>query len=297
MDLLPKYNQRKGRPMSRAKSLLTRQIQTTGNRPLQPKVALISSQDGVLKKLLPPQRPVLLQNGNNNNAAHNGNGGSIPAAAFIPPITVTIQPPQVSARPFLEIGRSSLLIEEASNDSIPQISIPSPSPYVHQEAERQQIEEVDDVGENGHHNDNDSFGLSLFDENSRCDMEPSSRAATSTPSHLQVDHFLDSVLENSSNSLLQTPRRNSPPPSPPGGMSEHSWLPELSLSSFLGSLPNDGGVGAHDSSSKMMMSHHEDSIQSTGSEVDRQLNLMLNENSLDFTSKFAHLASALNSTD
>ncbi len=123
------------------------------------------------------------------------------------------------------------------------------------------------------------------------------RAITSTPSHMQVDHFLDSVLENSNSSLLQTPRRHSPPPSPPGGMSEHSWLPDLSLSSFLGSLPTDGGVGNNESPSKMLMSHQEDSIQSTGSEVDRQLSMMLNENSLDFTSKFAHLASALNSTD
>jgi hypothetical protein len=80
-------------------------------------------------------------------------------------------------------------------------------------------------------------------------------------------------------------------------MSEHSWLPDLSLSSFLGSLPTDGGVGNNESPSKMLMSHQEDSIQSTGSEVDRQLSMMLNENSLDFTSKFAHLASALNSTD
>jgi hypothetical protein len=66
-------------------------------------------------------------------------------------------------------------------------------------------------------------------------------------------------------------------------------LPELSLTSFLGSLPS--------SESRMMLAHHEDSIQSTASEVDRQLTAMLNENSLDFTSKFAHFASALNSTD
>ena len=121
-------------------------------------------------------------------------------------------------------------------------------------------------------------------------MEPVARNITSTPAHLQVDHFLDSVLENSSSSLLQTPRRSSPPPSPPGGMGDHSWLPELSLTSFLGTLPSS-------SDSRMMMHHHEDSIQSTGSEVDRQLSLMLNENSLDFTNKFAHLASALNSAD
>ena len=296
MDLLPKYNQRKGRPMSRAKSLLARQLQTAGNRPLQPKLMLISSQNENLNKLVLPQRPVLLQ----NHVTHNGNGSNIPAAAFIPSqITVTVQQPQVSSRPFLEIGRPTVLIEESSNDAIPQISIPSPAPYLPSVTDAEQNDERDeDVAENGHHND--SFSLSLFDENSRSDLDGSSRAATSTPTHLKVDHFLDSVLENSNSSLLQTPRRHSPPPSPPGGMNEHSWLPELSLSSFLGSLPNDGGVGvgAHDSHSKMvMMSHHADSIQSTGSEVDRQLTLMLTENSLDFTARFARLTSALNSTD
>ncbi len=35
---------------------------------------------------------------------------------------------------------------------------------------------------------------------------------------------------------------------------------------------------------------NEDSVQSNGSEVDRQLFNMMNESSLDFTSKFAKLA-------
>ena len=39
--------------------------------------------------------------------------------------------------------------------------------------------------------------------------------------------------------------------------------------------------------------HNEDSVQSNGSEVDRQLLSMMSENSVDFTSKFAKLASAV----
>ena len=40
---------------------------------------------------------------------------------------------------------------------------------------------------------------------------------------------------------------------------------------------------------------NEDSQQSTGSEVDRQLLSMMTENSVDFTSKFEKLASAVTS--
>lgn len=87
--------------------------------------------------------------------------------------------------------------------------------------------------ENNNSNDSLSAALSFFD----------------TSRH----EFLDSVLENSNNSVLQTPPR--PPVSP--------WM------------------------------HNEDSVQSTGSEVDRQLLSMMTENSVDFTSKFAKLASAV----
>ena len=38
---------------------------------------------------------------------------------------------------------------------------------------------------------------------------------------------------------------------------------------------------------------NEDSVQSNGSEVDRQLLSMMSESSVDFTSKFAKLASAV----
>lgn len=257
--LLPKYTQRKGRQMSRSKSFLLRQLQAASNRPLQPKT-IICSADGTVKKLLPEIH-------------------STPRLTFtaVPSqITVTVQ-----QQPVTNIN-SDHLLDVQDQDLIPQLSIPSPATNM---SENVQDEET------GH---NTSFSLSLFDENSRSDLE-SSRAIMSTPTHLQVDHFLDSVLENSNSSLLQTPRRSSPPPSPPGGMSEHSWLPELSLSSFLGSLPTDGGV--QESPSKMMLCHHEDSMQSTGSEVDRQLSFMLTESSVDFTAKFAKLASALNSND
>jgi hypothetical protein len=70
-------------------------------------------------------------------------------------------------------------------------------------------------------------------------------------------------------------------------MSENSWLPDLS---FLGSLPGDGLT---ESPSKMSLMHHDDSMHSTGSEVDRHVTLMLTESSVDFTAKFEKLASAI----
>jgi hypothetical protein len=120
-------------------------------------------------------------------------------------------------------------------DAVPQISIPSPTRPPEDSASREDDPVV-------------GLSLSFLDDNSRSDLDGPSRALSSTPTHLQSDHFLDSVLENSSNSLLQTPRRSSPPPSPPGGMSEHSWMPDLSLTSFLGSLPSD----AHSSDPKLL---------------------------------------------
>lgn len=276
--LLPKYSQRKGRPMSRSKNYVVQQLQA--GRPLQPK---ISSQDGVLKKRLPP-----IQSTGVVTAGHASRTTTIITVAPPPTTTVELKPPLQ----FIGLNGSTVICENAPG-AIPQISIPSPAyeAEAHHVVEDQDEEDEDEV-EDGV---NDSFSLSFLDENSRTDMESGNRNITSTPAHLQVDdHFLDSVLENSSNSLLQTPRRSSPPPSPPGGLSEHSWLPELSLTSFFGSLPSSSASAAE---SRMMLAHHEDSIQSTASEVDRQLTMMLNENSLDFSSKFAHLASALNSTD
>jgi len=289
--VLPKYNQRKGRPMSRSKNYLVQQLNAA--RPIQPKT-VISGQDGVLKRLLPPQRPVeILQRTNGVPstlpALPTENPSLLTTASPLPTTTATI----ISVvPPVIELGRPTVICSaEDGQDSIPQISIPSPAYETeNDDHDAHQMEEHEEEENVGAQNVHDSFSLSFLDENSRSDLEPAARNITSTPAHLQVDHFLDSVLENSSSSLLQTPRRSSPPPSPPGGMGDHSWLPELSLTSFLGALPSS-------SDSRLMLHHQEDSIQSTGSEVDRQLSLMLNENSLDFTSKFAHLASALNSAD
>jgi len=115
------------------------------------------------------------------------------------------------------------------------------------------------------------------------------------------DHFLDSVLENSNSasSLLQTPPRHRPtPPTSPSREIRNSYLlPELSLSSLLdfGESPSKGGSSssglAGSSAAAVMANLNEDSTQSTGSEVDRQLLSMMNESSVDFSARFAELAS------
>ena len=270
--------------MSRSKNYVVQQLQA--GRPLQPK---ISSQDGVLKKRLPP-----ISNPGIVTASH-----TTTIITVAPPTTATaveINPPLQFIG--LNVNGPTVICDNVPG-AIPQISIPSPAYEAEADVDdriKHSIEEHDEEEEEEVEDSvNDAFSLSFLDENSRPDMEPIARNITSTPAHLQVDdHFLDSVLENSNNSLLQTPRRSSPPPSPPGGLSEHSWLPELSLTSFFNTLPSSSASAAE---SRMMLAHHEDSIQSTASEVDRQLTMMLNENSLDFSSKFAHLASALNSAD
>ena len=103
--------------------------------------------------------------------------------------------------------------------------------------------------------------------------------------HTRSDHFLDSVLENSNSSVLQTPPRvrPTPPTSPSRAVSSDTWIPDLS--SFLSNLNSKETV--------KVASMNEDSVQSTGSEVDRQLLSMMSESSVDFTSKFAKLASAV----
>ena len=63
--------------------------------------------------------------------------------------------------------------------------------------------------------------------------------------------------------------------------------------SFLFSL-DKFGLDQNSKNSKFgHVDHNEDSVQSNGSEVDRQLLSMMSENSVDFTSKFAKLASAV----
>ena len=114
----------------------------------------------------------------------------------------------------------------------------------------------------------------------------------------KADHFLDSVLENSNSSVLQTPPRvrQTPPTSPSRAVSSDTWIPDLS--SFLGNINSAGGTTPQKENKvhhqqSAIISLNEDSVQSTGSEVDRQLLSMMGENSVDFTSKFAKLASAV----
>ena len=125
----------------------------------------------------------------------------------------------------------------------------------------------------------------------------------SNSSHKASEPFLDSVLENSSNSsVLQTPpriHRPTPPSSPSRAVTNSTVYPWLSSDVEFSPLSSFLHIGETSSSStsksnkggKSAKSLNEDSMQSTNSEVDRQLQLMMTENSLDFTMKFAKLAS------
>ena len=132
-----------------------------------------------MKHLVPPVRPAHLLN-------HNQNIAAFASAAIIPSqITVTVQP-QVSARPFLELGRqngtgNAVLIETSGgSDVIPQISIPSPAYITEDDDEHNKFGSDDNSNNkfNGNHkfngDANDSFSVnisSLFDENSTSDMD------------------------------------------------------------------------------------------------------------------------------
>ena len=137
--------------------------------------------------------------------------------------------------------------------------------------------------DSGNSNDSITSTLSFFD-------------ASNNQHSTKADHFLDSVLENSNSSVLQTPPRvrQTPPTSPSRAVSSDTWIPDLS--SFLGNINSSGGGTPQKekmNQQSAIISLNEDSVQSTGSEVDRQLLSMMGENSVDFTSKFAKLASAV----
>ena len=139
--------------------------------------------------------------------------------------------------------------------------------------------------DSGNSNDSITSTLSFFD-------------AGNNQHSTKADHFLDSVLENSNSSVLQTPPRvrQTPPTSPSRAVSSDTWIPDLS--SFLGNINSASGTTPQKENKvhhqqSAIISLNEDSVQSTGSEVDRQLLSMMGENSVDFTSKFAKLASAV----
>lgn len=216
VNLMPRYNQRKGRPLTRPK----RPSVSNGTRTLQP-APTIKSTDGQVKVRLMPAG-------------------------------ITVTHPVISIQPSSPMKIVPLVS--------PEPTVPTTSAgYIPKNLEI----------ENNNSNDSISAALSFFDP-------------------CRSDQFLDSVLENSNSSVLQTPPRvrTTPPSSPSRVVTNDSW----DLSSFLNTTPSKATSG---SSQHHKMHVNEDSVQSTGSEVDRQLLSMMSESSVDFTSKFAKLASAV----
>ena len=234
-NLMPKYNRRTGRPISRMKRI-NHQPSTTNNRLLQPAPTL-KSVDGQVKLRLMP----------NITVTH-------PVVSITQNATT-----QSTAQPVLFHSGSSSSIQNLHHPSQPEL-------------------------DSGNSNDSITSTLSFFD-------------ASNNQHSTKADHFLDSVLENSNSSVLQTPPRvrQTPPTSPSRAVSSDTWIPDLS--SFLGNINSSGGGTPQkekmNQQSASIISLNEDSVQSTGSEVDRQLLSMMGENSVDFTSKFAKLASAV----
>eukprot|EP00092_Neocalanus_flemingeri_P013394 GFUD01014438.1.p1 GENE.GFUD01014438.1~~GFUD01014438.1.p1 ORF type:complete len:956 (-),score=217.93 GFUD01014438.1:178-3045(-) len=114
-----------------------------------------------------------------------------------------------------------------------------------------------------------------------CLMDMTFESAPATPT--KPDNFL-SMYNETENSLLQTPPRPPPTPSPSRCLQDSQ---DLSLSSW--SLNFESPM----KSISIPMNFNDDSQNSTistSSEVDRQLNAMMSENSIDFTHKFARLA-------
>ena len=230
--LMPKYNMRKGRPLSRLKRPLP-----ANKRNLQPAPA-IKSPDGKLKFRLYPTGTSLNQHPLINVQQLNN--------------TTNIVTSQFSSTS----SQSATSSSSARNLDI----------------------------DPGNSNDSINSTLAFF--------EPQ---ASQPPMTSKTDHFLDSVLENSNSSVLQTPPRvrPTPPTSPSRAVSNDSWIPDLST--FLTNINSSSSQGSSGSKNNEQKMHivNEDSVQSNGSEVDRQLICLMSESSVDFTSKFAKLASAV----
>jgi len=121
-----------------------------------------------------------------------------------------------------------------------------------------------------------------------CLMDMTFESNPETPT--KPENFL-SMYHETENSLLQTPPRPPPTPSPSHCLQDSQ---DISLSSW--SLNFESPM----KSISIPISFNEDSQNSTistSSEVDRQLNAMMSENSIDFTSKFARLAKHVAGTD
>jgi hypothetical protein len=299
IQMLPKFTNRRGRtPMSR-KSVISRQM--LANRPVQPK-NLVNINGANMR---------LIQNGSGKLQAVTLNGvhRSVESVVAIHSATLPPPPPSIACEQAASVMALSPVAVMVHLDHEPlaplmhaaiQPSLPRPPP----------ADQSPPVGSSTplqHRSLSPTGSLSSLFDGSLSEM--GGGGSTNPPdTPTKCDHFLDSVLENSNSSVLQTPPRHRPtPPSSPsravsGG---ESWLlPDaMSLSSFLnlGESPSKSVVGGSSVGigvgSSVSIHINEDSSHSTGSEVDRQLISMMTENSVDFTNKFAKLASHVNDGD
>jgi len=258
--IMPRATNRRGRTPMRRHNVISRQILAI-NRPVQPKIN--PNEIVGLKVPLPrsqqqiPPQPIIL----------------VPTGQVA---TVTAASPMASTS---SAGMPQIIIPESTEASaasprVVVVSTPEASEVVRPPSPSGSIS-------------------SLF-------AEESTRSTSRTG---KGDGFLDAVLDaSSSSSVLQTPPRVRPtPPTSPS----RAWMPdeELSLSNFLhfGESPAKQTTSrmasqpptASSSSQTTVLALNEDSSHSTSSEVDRQLQNMLSENSVDFSRKFAFLASHL----
>ncbi len=319
IQMLPKYTNRRGRsPMSR-KTVMSRQL--ASSRPVQPK-NLINISSSKAKIILaqagsgssaPAQ--VLWDGGgvaarhhqvltafqsqmsvvNVPSALHGTNAGTPSSATLVngshKATTPLILPSSTSTNSGSDADRSSTIAPLANAASLPQLGSST------------QLA-------NGPSSPAGSLS-SLFD-NSFSDLASGGGGGGGGGAHAEepptkCDRFLDSVLENSNSSVLQTPprQRPTPPSSPSRAVSgEPSWLlpGDMTLSSFLnlaGESPAKGSssAGGPGGGGGGAICVNEDSSHSTGSEVDRNIISMMTENSVDFTNKFAKLASHVNDGD
>ena len=346
-QFLPKFSNRRGRPSLSRKNVISRQL--LANRPMQPKNYLEAN--GVKLRLL--------QNSSMNltTAGQAGSNNS----TFPQAIVVTTKAHQQQQQPVLNSLQGSTLIPQGGQVFVlqnSQLQQPQPQQTPDQQKQNQQqsqsqpimisiLEEqpngmpeehppppVSPTGSiSSFFNDaslselaaSSASGSSSSSSSSSTTTTAATTAAPTTPT--KGDHFLDCMLENSNNSVLQTPPRHRPtPPSSPSralGMGgEPYWPPELSISSFLSNLgdsPNKGGssgcsggtttgqggtgggvvtvTAAVPSTVPPVLVFNEDSSHSTSSEVDRQLLSMMTENSVDFTAKFSKLAAHVSSEE
>ncbi len=218
-NLMPKYSMRKGRPHSRSKRPL---LSNSRPQPIQPQPS-IAGRDGKLKYRLLPANP-----------------GNMPGITMSHPVvTFQIQqqqqgqeqqqPPQVQQQQQNQELNFSGLIQKTDQPTSAAASIPSSTTTPTGSAP------INLEIENNNSNDSINAALSFFDP-SLNEAVASAVSSTVEGEGRKTDPILDSVLENSNSSVLQTPPRvrPTPPTSPSRALSNDSWLPDLSFGSFLG---------------------------------------------------------------